>query len=325
MISRRHLRIKAVQGLYAFFQSGSHDLGQSEKQFLKSIDQIYDLFIYHLSFIEEIFYFAEKKIEEGRNKLRPSREDLNPNTRFIENAFYNQLKNNEIFQKQKQKLHISWENEPELIRKAYLKVRDSQLYKKYMEARFTGFHEDLEIVRKLNRKLFLHNDALLSLYEEMNIHWVDDIDIVEFMINKWIKFMQESPDKDETIYSLPSLLKPVKDDYGRNEDRQFVIDLYRNTIVHSDEFIGMIERRANNWEIDRIAIMDILILKMAIAELMYMDSIPLKVTLNEYIDLSKMFSTPKSSVFINGMLDRLIQELTEEGKIKKKGRGLQEK
>ena len=322
MISRRHLRIKAVQGLYAFFQSGSDDLRRSEKDFLKSIDQIYDLFIYHLSFLEEVFKFAEKKIEEGRNKHRPSREDLDPNLRFIQNKFYQQLANNSTFQKHKDLLRINWDDEQELIRKTYNKAKESLIYKRYMEAKFCGFQEDIEVVRKLNRKIFIRNEALLSIYEENNIHWVDDIDIVEFMINKWIKYMQENEIPKDTYYQLPSLLKPEKNNKGYNEDRQFVIDLYEKTILHSDEFIKMIESRATNWEIDRIAIMDILLLKMAIAELVYLDNIPLKVSLNEYIDLSKMFSTPKSSIFINGMLDRLIQELTEEGRIKKSGRGL---
>lgn len=320
MLSRRHLRIKVLQVLYAFVQSSNDRLDMGEKELLKSLDKLYEIYIYQLSLLIEIVEFAQKRIEENKQKYIPAEEDLNPNTRFINNQFISQLSGNKDFLKNIEKYKISWKNSEEIIRKIYKNIRESNDYKDYMNTKTTNYESDKEIFIKIIKKQISRSEILQFFYEEKNIYWSDDFYTANLLAIKTIKSYRESWDEYK---KLPALLKNGESDKN-NEDKEFVKDLFRKTILKSDEYDKLIEDKVMNWEMDRIAVMDILLIKMALAELLEFPSIPIKVTLNEYIELAKMYSTPKSKIFVNGILDKLILDLKSQKKIKKTGRGLLE-
>lgn len=317
MLSRRQLRIKVLQALYAFFQSKESRIDIAEKQLLKSIEKLYELYIFQLSFILEIFEFSEKRIEEAKNKFLPTESDLDPNTKFINNRFLKQLSGNKELLKKINDLKISWSDEENLIRKTFLKISESNKYKDYMNSSDNSYNADKEIVIKLLKKEITENEVLKNYYEDRSIYWVDDYYTVTMLIIKTIKLFQE--DWDEFV-PLPSIYKTS--DKENNEDRKFIIELFRKTIIHSREYEQLIDKKTKNWELDRIAVMDIILIKMALAELLEFSNIPVKVTMNEYIEISKLFSTPKSKIFVNGILDKLVVDLNKKNLINKTGRGL---
>lgn len=318
MLTRRHLRVKALQAIYAFHQGENSNLNQGEKQLLTSIEKIYDLYIYQLSLLIEIIRFAGRRMEENKSKYLPTQDDLNPNTRFLENQFISQISNNNEYRRKAEALKISWVDHTEMIRRFYNQTRESGEFQAYMNAEKRSYQQDKDIILFIFKNFIALSDDLCSVYEEMNIHWTDDFDTVAMMIIRTIKSFKKS--NDETT-RLPSLYKPVNDE-GLNEDRRFVIDLFRITVIQTEDFDEIIKKTANNWEMERIALIDTILLRMAIAELFNFKTIPVKVTLNEYIEISKFYSTPKSKAFINGILDRIIGEYRAGNKIVKIGRGL---
>lgn len=318
MLSRRHLRIKVLQAVYAFIQSGNSDLAKGEKQLLISIDKIRDLLYYQLSFMIEMRDFAHNRIEESKKKFFPSAEDLDPNMRFIENKVLQKIENNRDYLRQHDRLRINWGEEREMIRKAYILLRESKFFGKYMEDAENGFEQDREILIKTVKKVLSSFELLEYHYESSSVFWSFDAYHTSNQI--LIKYLKTIEGSDNELTPIPDI---IKNDEG-DEDRKFMIDLFRKTILKGNEYEGLIEEKARNWELDRIALMDTILIKMALAELIEFPSIPVKVTLNEYIDISKYYSSSKSKVFINGILDKLIIDLKEEKAIKKTGRGLME-
>ena len=316
MLSRRHLRIKALQSLYAFMQSHNDRLDYGEKELLRSLDKLYEIYIYQLSLLVEIVDYAKKRIEENSRKFYPTEEDKNPNTRFVDNRFIRQLADNKSYKTYVDKYKISWADEEEMIRKLYIRIRETKYYKEYMSSPDCSYTDDKEVIIKIVKKVISESDSLHYYFEEKNIYWADDFYTANYLVIKTIKGFEENQSE---LTPLPSLFKN-----DNNEDKEFLINLFRKVILRSDEYFKMIEGKVKNWESDRLAVMDILLLKMALAELLEFPSIPIKVTLNEYIELSKMFSTPKSKVFVNGILDKMISELKRNNEIKKTGRGLLE-
>jgi N utilization substance protein B len=316
MLSRRHLRIKALQSLYAFIQSHNDRLDYGEKELLRSLDKLYEIYIYQLSLLIEIVDYADKRIEENRRKFYPTKDDLNPNTRFVDNRFIKQLADNKSYNTNAEKYKISWADEEEMIRKLFVKIRDSKFYKEYLDSPDSSYENDKDVVIKIVKKIISESDSLHFYFEERNIYWADDFYTANYLVIKTIKGFDE---KQGELTPLPTLFKN-----DNQEDKDFLINLFRKVILRSDEYFLLIEGKVKNWESDRLAVMDILLLKMALAELLEFPSIPVKVTLNEYIELSKMFSTPKSKVFINGILDKMIADLRRKNEIKKMGRGLLE-
>jgi N utilization substance protein B len=317
MLSRRQLRVKVLQALYAFFQSDNDRIDVGEKQLFISIDKIYELCFWQLSILIEVVEFAKIRTAEAKLKHFPTTEDLNPNTKFIENRFIQKLAKNKIFQKKCENLKINWNDEKELIRKIYLHVKESKEYAEYMSLETSSFIGDREFIIQIFKKQISKFDSLKNYYEDLSIYWTDDYHTATSLVIKIINVFTD--DTDEYLL-LPRIIKTSGDDV--DEDRQFTKYLFRKTILKSKEYNQIITDRAVNWEFERIASMDILILKMALVELFEFYSIPVKVTMNEYIELAKYFSTPKSSTFVNGILDKLITEFTAEDRIKKSGRGL---
>jgi len=312
MISRRIIRIKVLQVLYAFYSSPDKSINNTERELFFSIQKTYDLYHYLLDLVIEISKHAESVIELRKKKHFPTEEDLNPNTRFIRNQLVAQLQTNENLNKYLAQSKLSWVNEPELIRKLYTELIASEFYKNYMEAGEDSYQADRKFIEQLIAEVILQSEDLSAILEEQSIYWNDDVDFVVSMILKTLKKFKEYTGESQ------SLLPMFKDE----EDRQFSKDLYRKVALNHDELKGIVTKYTVNWDVERIAFIDELILEMAIAEFLYFPSIPTKVTLNEYIELSKYYSTKKSRNFINGILDKALKALKTENKILKAGRGL---
>ncbi|MDD2528680.1 MAG: transcription antitermination factor NusB [Lentimicrobiaceae bacterium] len=318
MLSRRHLRVKVMQSLYAWFQSGETQLPLFEKSLISSIEDIYTLYINLLSALNETRDFALNRMEDARQKYLPTAEDLNPNTRFVDNPLLMQLDNNRQLRKLITQNKISWADHQEIIRKMYQTLRDSEEFQKYMNVPAVSYRQHKELVLYFFGEIMLRSDAFISLFEERSIHWADDIDTAATMVAKTIRKWEAS--YDEFTVLPPLLVSP--DEEGDDLIKDFVLKLFRKVITKGAESSDLIAKRAQNWDIDRIASLDIIILKMALAEFTDFPSIPVKVTINEYIEISKDYSTPRSRQFVNGMLDKLVADLRSEEKIKKTGRGL---
>ncbi|MBE0637310.1 MAG: transcription antitermination factor NusB [Bacteroidales bacterium] len=318
MLSRRHLRIKTLQALYAYFINDGSDLQIAEKNMLKSTERIYELAIYQLSFLVEIVKFAAKRAEENKKKFYPTPEDLNPNTKFIDNFFTEKLTENKDYLRRKNAYKINWVDNEDLIRRSYNDVRELDVYKKYMASSKHSFEEDKELFSTIFIMIAMENDFLESHYEEISVYWANDIDLANYCVLKIISSMNQN---DDIARPLPPLYNADgKDD--PEEDKKYMVKLFHKTILKSKDYEKIIEEKASNWDLSRITLMDVILLKMGLAELMEFPSIPIKVTMNEIIELAKMYSTPKSRVFINGVLDKMIIDLKESGQIVKAGRGL---
>ncbi len=320
MLSRRHLRIKALQALYSYFLGNDLDLSIGEKNMLKSTSRIYELIIWQIGFLLQLSKFAALRSEENKKKFYPTEEDLNPNTKFIDNLFLKKIGENKDFIRKSNAYKVDWTDETEMLRKVYNQMRESESYQKYMATTSHTFDEDREFVIWIFKILLAYQDSIDYFYEEKNIFWANDLEIANPLVLKVLNSFRAKKDEFDLMPSLYNT--DGKED--PDEDRKFLIELYHKTILKGNEFEEIIEQKAKNWEVNRIAAMDIILLKMALTELTQFDSIPVKVTLNEYIELSKYYSTPKSRVFINGILDKLITEMTTEKSIVKKGRGLME-
>jgi N utilization substance protein B len=317
MLSRRLLRVKVLQALYAHFVSENDRIDHGERQLFVSIEKIFDLFVYQFSLLVEIVAFARLRMEEAKTKFLPTPEELNPNTRFADNRFIALLTKNRDYHRQVDLLKISWSEEDELIRKLNNQIRESEEYAKFL-GQEDSYESDKDLLLSIFHNIICQSEVLKSIYEEKCIYWADDFDTVTVLIQKTIKEIPESWDEFQL---LPRVLGS-DNEKEKDEDREFVKALYRKTIINSSDYDEIITRKADNWDFERIALMDIILLKMAIAELLEFPSIPVKVTLNEYIELSKNYSTPKSKVFINGILDNLISEFKTSKRINKTGRGL---
>lgn len=315
MLNRRHLRVKVMHSLYAFFQSKNTDLRAGEKELLFSLEKVYDLYIYYLSLLPEIAEVALNITEDAKQKYFPTEEERNPNKKFIENFAIQKLASNQPLHQMISKRKINWKTEPEMIKKMYNQVKASPEYQEYMSTPSGNIEEDKEFLVKIFKNYIGPEDLLIHLFEEKSIYWMDDFDLVASMVIKTIRNISQKSGPNDPLIAL------YKDE---EDDRNFAIDLFRKTIIKSDEYEKMIAEKTENWEVDRIAMMDVLLMKMALAEMLNFPNIPVKVTLNEYIELSKNYSTPKSKMFINGILDKLVMSLKEKNLITKVGRGLME-
>ena len=313
MLNRRHLRIKVLQILYAFFQSKEIDVVKAQNELLLSVERMYDLYLYLLLTIPELKRAAETNNENRKNKLRPNESDLLPNLKWVENSLILKIEESKELNKVSSARKVNWlgvENQ-EIFRKMFLQVKDSETYFEFMENGLKDFEEDKKFALALFKNEIINSEFLHNYIEDKSIYWLDDIDLCCSMALKTLKTVV--PDKEISILSL------YKED---DDEKEFILNLCRNTIEMDVENEKLIEILAVNWEVDRIAKMDVLLLKMALVELQTCSNIPTKVTMNEYIEISKFYSTPKSNLFINGILDKAISQLTKEKKIKKSGRGL---
>lgn len=307
-----------MQSLYAHFQTLDTPLIMSEKKLTTNIDSIYDLYIYLLSALLEVSDISRNMMADARQKFLPTEAEINPNPRFVDNQLLSQFDNNRELRKHINRLKINWSDDKDVFRRVYMSFRESDEFKQYMEAKQSGYKEDKEIVVSLLTTALLASDPFVSLFEEKNIYWADDMDTAVMMVLKTIKKWTKSTDEFQPL--PPLVVSP--DEEGDDLIQDFVLKLFRKTLTNSDEYTALISKYADNWEYERIALLDVILFKMALAEFMEFPSIPVKVTINEYIEISKEYSTPKSRQFINGLLDKIATDLKKDGQIKKMGRGL---
>lgn len=316
MLNRRHLRIKVLQVLYAFYQNNEEDALKAEKELLRSVDRMYDLYLWYLLSLEELHRFATKRIEDRRKKVRPTKEDLNPNVKFVDNKILAHFVDNDDLTRRSEARKVNWTGafENDLMKKLFLHVVDSEIYQAYMESESSSLEEDRQFIIELFKHEIANFHLVHDYFENLSIYWLDDIDLMCSMVLKTIK--QLKSDEDLGKAKVMDLHKDKADEIG------FVKSLLRSALEMDEVNTELIDQLTKNWELERIAKMDVILLKMALTELKVQPSIPKKVTLNEYIEISKFYSTPKSQVFINGILDKAIPLLEERGELKKTGRGL---
>ncbi len=312
MISRRLLRIKALIALYAFNRREDDDLARAETELMFSIGKTYDLYHYTLLLVLDVADLASEKIEHSLRKKVPAPEDLNPNRRFIDNRVISQLRSNLSFKKYISVSKLSWINYLHIPRLFYGKMTSWETYLEYMNSGENDYQSDKRFIIKLITELFSNSEELLNCLEEQSIYWNDDMEFVLVMVEKTLKKFKSGP--GDKIQLMPL--------FKNEEDEEFVKLLFRKTILNTKKCSELIDRNTTNWEVERIALMDILVMELAITEVLEFPEIPVKVTLNEYIEIAKYYCTSKSSTFVNGILDNIIKELREKKQFSKSGRGL---
>lgn len=307
MINRDLIRLKVVQIVYAYYQNGGKNLDTAEKELFFSLNKAYDLYNYLLLLMVEVTKYAEKRIIAGKNKLRPTPEELNPNMKFIENRFTAQLECNEQLRAFVENQKKTWSNDEEFVKSLFEDIQASDYYKDYMADPYRSYESDRELWKKLYKNFVFNNPKLDALLEEQSLYWNDDKEIVDTFVLKTIKRF------DVKLGAKQPLLPEYKDE----EDQEFARRLFRRTILNADYYRHLVMENTRNWNLDRIAFMDLIIMQIALAEILSFPNIPISVSLNEYVELAKLYSTPKSPSFINGMLDAIVNQLKKENKLTK--------
>ena len=307
MINRVLIRLKVIQVIYAYYQNGSRNVEAAEKELFYSLSKAYDLYNYLLLLMVEVTRFADRRIDNRRHKLRPTAEDLNPNTRFIDNAFIAQLTTNKQLEEFAANQKRTWDDEGDFVRNLFEEIEATEAYQAYMAKDTLTYEDDRELWRKLYRQVIMPNEQIDEILEEQSLYWNDDKTIVDTFVLKTIKrFEPENGDEQE-------LLPEFRDE----EDKLFASRLLRSAINNAEAYRSLMANNAKNWDMERFAFMDILIMQVALAEIICFPGIPVSVSLNEYVEVAKMYSTPKSGSFINGMLDNIVNQLKKENKLNK--------
>ena len=307
MINRVLIRLKIVQIVYAYYQNGGKNLDTAEKELFFSLSKAYDMYNYLLLLMVEITKQAERKQSAAKNKLLPTEEELHPNTKFVDNRFIAQLEVNKQLLEFSETQKKTWENESEFVKRLCEVIMNSDIYKEYMECETSSYEEDRELWRKLYKRIIFNNDELDQVLEDQSLYWNDDKEIVDTFVLKTIKrFEEKNGAKQE-------LLPEFKDE----DDQDFARRLFRRTILNADYYRHLISENTRNWDLDRVAFMDVIIMQIALAEILSFPNIPVSVTLNEYVEIAKLYSTPKSGSFINGTLDGIVNVLKKENKLTK--------
>ena len=311
MISRRMLRIKVIKALYMHLKSESDSLMASEKTLLASIDKTYDLYFQMLSLVVELAHYAEQRQQAAMQKKLPTYEDLNPNRKFVENSVIRLIADSDSVNDYLAARKLNWSKYPELIKMLYNQLEETPYFKKYMSSQERSFREDLALITEFYTKELEECEMLEEALDEQSILWNDDLGFALVMVTRTLSNMRPS---HKEVKVLPK--------FKSDEDLDYATSLFENAAVNFDEHLETIEQYTRNWDVERIAYMDNIIMVIALAELISCPSIPVKVTLDEYIEIAKFYSTQSSSTFINGVLDKMVTSLTEAGKINKSGRGL---
>lgn len=307
MINRVLIRLKIVQIVYAYYQNGGKNLDTAEKELFFSLSKAYDLYNYLLLLMVEVTKQANKRLNAAKNKLVPTKEELFPNTKFVENRFIAQLEVNKQLLEFSNNQKKTWENEADFVKTLCDKILENDIYKEYMASETSSYEEDRELWRKLYKNIIFNNIELDQVLEDQSLYWNDDKEIVDTFVLKTIKRF------DEKNGAKQELLPEFKDE----EDQDFARRLFRRTILNADYYRHLISENTKNWDLDRVAFMDVVIMQIALAEILSFPNIPVSVSLNEYVEIAKLYSTPKSGGFINGTLDGIVNSLKKENKLTK--------
>lgn len=312
MISRRLIRVKVLQLLYAYFNGNNTDgIQKYEKDLQKSIEKSHDL--YHLFFllVVDVARYAQEQIDINKTKFTASDAELNPNTKFVNNQIIKQIEQTEKLFIYTDSNGLNWTETPELIKQIYTVMVESESYKNYMNSTDNSYEGDKKFIMNFFTEYLNDNDMLYQVLEEGSIYWNDDIEFVLSMNIRTIEKLKPSA-HDIKLMEL----------YKNDDDRRFASDLFCKTILLHEENDTMIRKYIKNWDLERLAQMDLLVIELAMVEITTFENIPIKVSFNEYIDLARFYSTERSNAFVNGILDRVINNLKADGKINKTGRGL---
>jgi N utilization substance protein B len=282
-------------------------LDTAEKELFFSLSKAYDLYNYLLLLMVEVTKQANKRLNAAKNKLIPTKEELFPNTKFVENRFIAQLEVNKQLLEFSNNQKKTWENETDFVKNLCDKIFESDIYKEYMASETSSYEEDRELWRKLYKNIIFTNVELDQVLEDQSLYWNDDKEIVDTFVLKTIKRF------DEKNGAKQELLPEFKDE----EDQDFARRLFRRTILNADYYRHLISENTKNWDLDRVAFMDVIIMQIALAEILSFPNIPVSVSLNEYVEIAKLYSTPKSGGFINGTLDGIVNSLKKENKLTK--------
>ena len=306
MINREIIRIKIVQLTYAYYQNGNKNIDTAEKELFFSLSKAYDLYNYLLALMVAVAKEAKRRLEIAESKAR--REGTaKPSTRFAYNRFTLQLAENRQLSDFMSNQKYTWVDEPEFVGKFFEQLEQSQIYKDYMESRVDDYATDRELWRKIYRTFIQENEELDALLEEQSLYWNDDKEVVDTFVLKTIKRFDEQNGARQEL--LP--------EYDNEEDKDYARKLFRAAILNADEYQRYMSEASRNWDFSRLAYMDVIIMQIAIAELLTFPSIPISVTINEFVDIAKLYSTPKSGSYINGMLDTIARHLIKSGRLMK--------
>ena len=306
MINRELIRIKIVQLTYAYYQNGNRNLDNAEKELLFSLSKAYDLYNLLLLLIVAVSKEEQHRVEIGTQRAQREGTEV-PTTKFVENKFALQLDNNRMLREAAETLKLSWEDNIEFVRKICNIIEESEIYRDYIESDDDSYEADREVWRKIYKQIIQENEDLDALLEEKSLYWNDDKEVVDTFVLKTIRrFEPKNASRQE-------LLPEYKDE----EDKDFARKLFRATILNADTYQRYMSEASKNWDFSRLAYMDIVIMQIAIAEMLTFPNIPVSVTINEYVDLAKIYSTHKSGGYINGMLDSIARHLIKTGKMMK--------
>ncbi len=302
MINRVLIRLKIIQIVYAYYQNGSKNLDAAEKELFFSLSKAYDLYNYLLMLMIALTNYAQKRLDTAKAKLAPTAEELYPNMKFVENKFISQLEVNkqltEFISNQKR----TWANDEDFVKGLYEKIIASDIYKEYMASSEDTYEEDRELWRKIYKTFIFNNEELDVLLEDQSLYWNDDKEIVDTFVLKTIKRFDEKNGANQ----------PLLPEFKDEEDRDFARRLFRRSILNCDYYRHLISENTRNWDLDRVAFMDVVIMQCALAEILSFPNIPVSVSLNEYVDIAKVYSTTKSGSFVNGTLDGIVKELKKD-------------
>ncbi|WP_164110845.1 MULTISPECIES: transcription antitermination factor NusB [Sphingobacterium] len=315
MLNRRHLRVKVLQTLYAYSLSEDKQVKDFEKALFKNVEEVNEMYIWTLNLLDEVAEYVVLDQESRAAKFLPTEKDKMLTAKLNGNTFIESLRQNRTYLELVKKYKVSWGFDPEIVRSIFAQLKDSEAYLEYLALEDQSINAEKDIIKYIFKKIILKSVDIEQVFEDKFINWPVDKEVLQAMIAKTFKnFSSENPSNNKLAELTPSW----------DEDEEFISELLKTSVRYGDEYQALIAAKTKNWEADRIALMDILLMRMAISELINFPSIPVKVTINEYIELSKSFSTLKSNTFINGILDKILADLTKEGRIRKAGRGLKD-
>lgn len=306
MINRKLIRVKIVQLTYAYYQNGHHNMDTAEKELLFSLSKAYDLYNYLLGLIVAITQEERRRVDIATRRAERVGTET-PSQRFAFNKFATQLEENKQLNLFMEDKKMSWENDVEAVRKLCDQIERSPLYQEYMMSDAEDYETDRELWRRIYRTLIQGNEDLDAILEEKSLYWNDDKEIVDTFVLKTIKRFDPANKADQEL--LP--------EYDDTEDREYALKLFRSTILNADTYQRYMSETSRNWNFSRLAYMDVVLMQIAIAEMLTFPNIPISVTINEYVDLAKLYSTPKSGGYINGMLDAIARHLVDTGRLLK--------
>lgn len=310
MLTRRLIRVKVFKELFGKVASGADSLVQAEKELIASCNKTVDLYCFLMGLPSALKGVAEQKIEAGLKKFHPTPQEADPNRKFVENGFIEILENDTVFGNLCSSRGLTWGEYDSFVKKLYASVAASDYFKEYMENPQRSLQEDIALVKAIYENELEDNELLEDILEETSVYWMDDL---AYVVNVILK-------------NIPTIAKKkvvdVPKTFLKEDDREYALKLLTKSIVNYDEYTELVSSMVSNWDLDRLVATDLALIVMGVTEAVTFESIPLKVTINEFVDISKYYSTPNSKVFVNGLLDRILQQMLKEGKIVKSGRGL---